>query len=238
MAAPAAASYTRRMNETVHSARLRKPAAKAKAVPTRTNDPERTMSGILEVATVEFGEKGLAGARIDEIAAATRTSKRMIYYYFGSKEGLYLAVLEESYRRMRETEAELQLDDLAPEEALRRLVAFTFDHHQANQPWIRLVMSENMERGQHMARSTIIQDVNAGAIDAIRKLYGRGVKAGVFRAGLDPVDIHASISALTFFNVSNQYTFGLIFKRDTQSTAALAARRDSIVEMVARFVRK
>jgi AcrR family transcriptional regulator len=214
-----------------------KPAAKATPA-TRTNDPERTMAGILEVATAEFGEKGLAGARIDEIAAATRTSKRMIYYYFGSKEGLYLAVLEDAYRRMRITEAELALDALAPEDALRRLVAFTFDHHQGNPAYIRLVMSENMERGQHMARSKTIQEVNVGAIDSVRKLYSRGVRSGVFRAGLDPVDIHASISALTFFNVSNQYTFGLIFKRDTQTTAALAARRDSIVEMVLRFVRK
>jgi AcrR family transcriptional regulator len=226
------------MNEPVHFARSAKPAAKAANPATRTNDPERTMAGILEVATVEFGEKGLAGARIDEIAAATRTSKRMIYYYFGSKEGLYLAVLEDSYRRMRVTEAELELDSLAPEDALRRLVAFTFDHHQGNPAYIRLVMSENMERGEHMARSKTIQEVNVGAIDSVRKLYSRGVKAGVFRAGLDPVDIHASISALTFFNVSNQYTFGLIFKRDTQTTAALAARRDSIVDMVARFVRK
>jgi AcrR family transcriptional regulator len=228
------------MNEPVHSRRLTKLAAKpaAKAMPaTRTNDPERTMAGILEVATAEFGEKGLAGARIDEIAAATSTSKRMIYYYFGSKEGLYLAVLEDSYRRMRITEAELQLDSLAPEDALRRLVAFTFDHHQGNPAYIRLVMSENMERGQHMARSKTIQEVNVGAIDSVRKLYSRGLKTGVFRAGLDPVDIHASISALTFFNVSNQYTFGLIFKRDTQTTAALAARRDSIVDMVVRFVR-
>jgi AcrR family transcriptional regulator len=226
------------MNETVHSSRSKKPVAKVAQAPTRTNDPERTMAGILQVATVEFGEKGLAGARIDEIAAATRTSKRMIYYYFGSKEGLYLAVLEDSYRRMRATEGDLHLDDLAPEDALRRLVAFTFDHHQGNPAYIRLVMSENMERGQYMARSQSIQDVNVPAIDAVRKLYSRGLKAGVFRSGLDPVDIHASISALTFFNVSNQYTFGLIFKRDTQSTAALAARRDSIVEMVVRFVRK
>jgi AcrR family transcriptional regulator len=227
------------MNEPVHSRRSAKPAAKAAgATTTRTNDPERTMAGILEVATAEFGEKGLSGARIDEIAAATRTSKRMIYYYFGSKEGLYLAVLEDAYRRMRITEAELQLDSLTPEDALRRLVAFTFDHHQGNPSYIRLVMSENMERAAHMARSETIQGVNVGAIDSVRKLYSRGVRAGVFRPGLDPVDIHASISALTFFNVSNQYTFGLIFKRDTQTTAALAARRDSIVEMIVRFVRK
>src|SRR3990170_524820 len=105
--------------------------------PTRTNDPERTKANILEVATREFSEKGLAGARIDEIAAATRTSKRMIYYYFGSKEGLYVAVLEESYRRMRTIESELHLEDLPPEDALRRLVGFTFDHHHGNEGYIR-----------------------------------------------------------------------------------------------------
>ncbi|MFZ2387242.1 MAG: TetR/AcrR family transcriptional regulator, partial [Polaromonas sp.] len=198
----------------------------------------RTMAGILEVATQEFSEKGLSGARIDEIAAATKTSKRMIYYYFGSKEGLYLAVLEESYRRMRKIEAEQHLEDLEPEAALRRLVAFTFDHHQGNPGYIRLVMSENMQRGEYLAQSKIIQKLNVPAIESIRKLYERGVALGVFRAGLDPVDIHASISALTFFNVSNQHTFGLIFKRNTQAAKTLAARRDSIIEMVVRYVRK
>ena len=213
------------MNETVHSTK------------TRTNDPARTMAGILEVATVEFGEKGLDGARIDEIAAATQTSKRMIYYYFGSKEGLYLKVLEESYRRVRETEAQLHLEDLSPEDALRRLVAFTFDHHHGNPGYIRLVMSENMQRGQYMARSKTIQKLNMPAIEAIRKLYERGLAQGVFRPGLDPVDIHASISALSFFNVSNQHTFGHIYQRDMQAAQAVATRRDNIVEMVVRFVR-
>ena len=204
---------------------------------TRTNDPARTMAGILDVATTEFAEKGLNGARIDEIAAATQTSKRMIYYYFGSKEGLYLAVLEASYRRMRSIEAQLNLDDLPPEDALRRLVGFTFDHHQGNQGYIRLVMSENMERANYLAQSKIIQELNVPAIGAIEKLYARGVAAGVFRTGLDPIDIHASISALTFFNVSNQHTFGLIFKGDTHSAPALAARRNSIIEMLVRFMR-
>ena len=245
------------MNKLVHSARARvatqpvaklaakltsKPVAKLAAkrarAYTRTNDPERTMAGILEVAMVEFSEKGLSGARIDDIAAATRTSKRMIYYYFGSKEGLYLAVLEQSYRGMRGVEAALHLEDLPPEDALRRLVGFTFDHHQGNEPYIRLVMSENMQRGQYIAQSKNIQKLNLPAIEAIRKLYGRGVGQGIFRSGLDPVDIHASISALTFFNVSNQHTFGLIFKRDTQAAQAVTTRRDSIVEMVVRFVRK
>ena len=244
------------MNEPVHTAaRTRRAAAKAqdtavtpaaepapaprpkRAPATRTNDPERTMAGILAVARDEFAEKGLAGARIDEIAAATQTSKRMIYYYFGSKEGLYLAVLEEAYRRVRSTEAQLHLDDLPPVEALRTLVGFTFDHHQANQDYIRLVAGENMNRGQFLAQSSSIQGLNVPAIDSIRRLYRRGVASGVFRPGLDAVDIHASISALSFFNVSNQHTFGLIFKRDMQAPDVLAKRRVNIIEMLERFLR-
>ncbi|MES2979464.1 MAG: TetR/AcrR family transcriptional regulator [Pseudomonadota bacterium] len=221
----------------VRSRQVAKAPTRADAPGTsRTNDPARTMAGILEVATHEFAEKGLSGARIDEIAAATRTSKRMIYYYFGNKEGLYLAVLEEAYRRMRSIEAELHLEDLPPLQALETLVGFTFDHHQGNPDFIRLVMSENIERGSYLAQSTLIQQLNVPAIGAIDKLYARGVEAGVFRAGLDPIDLHASISALTFFNVSNQYTFGLIFKHDGQTQAALAARRKSVVEMISRFV--
>jgi AcrR family transcriptional regulator len=233
------------MNELVHSARPEKTAKKPlvraapKSAPApRTNDPARTMAGILEVATTEFAAKGLSGARIDAIAAATQTSKRMIYYYFGSKEGLYVAVLEEAYRRMRRIEAEQHLEDLAPEAALRRLVEFTFDHHSDNPDYIRLVMTENMERGAYLAQSKTIQELNVPAIQAIARLYERGVAEGAFRPGLDPIDIHASISALTFFNVSNQYTFGLIFKEDARTAQAIAARRSSITEMVVRFVRR
>lgn len=226
------------MNGPVHRARLARSAAPARKEPTRTNDPERTKANILEVAEGEFGEKGLAGARIDAIAAATNTSKRMIYYYFGSKEGLYLAVLEESYRRVRDVEAELHLQDLEPEEALRRLVAFTFDHHLHHESYIRLVMSENINRGEYLAQSPRIQELNVPAIAAIRNLYERGVKTGVFRRGLNPIDIHASISALSFFNVSNRHTFSLIFKLDMTSPAYIAERRENVVEMVVRFMRK
>jgi len=194
------------------------------------------MAGILDVATKEFAEKGLSGARIDEIAAATQTSKRMIYYYFGSKEGLYVAVLEEAYRRMRTIEAQLNLDDLSPEDALRKLVGFTFDHHHGNPDFIRLVMSENMQRGEYLAQSKLIQKLNVSVIDTLRKLYERGLAEGVFRAQLDPMDIHASISALTFYNVSNRHTFDLIFKRGSHTTKALVARRANIIEMIVRFV--
>lgn len=196
------------------------------------------MQDILEVATREFAAKGLTGARIDEIAELTRTSKRMIYYYFGSKEGLYIAVLEEAYRRIRHIESELHLEDLPPEEALRTLVAFTFDYQNANPDFIRLVMNENIHRGEFLAQSQTIQQLNVPAIDAVRTVYERGCAAGVFRDDLDPVDLHMSISALCFFNVSNRHTFSLIFKRDMASPEALAARRASIVDLIVRYVRK
>jgi len=230
------------MNQTVHSPDKETPAGapaakRPGAREGRTNDPDRTMADILRVATAEFADKGLSGARIDEIAAATRTSKRMIYYYFGGKEGLYVAVLEEAYRRIRQIENDLHLADLPPDEALRTLVGFTFDYQWANPDFIRLVMNENIHRGEFLAQSKAIRHLNVPAITAVRDVYERGVKAGVFRAGLDPVDLHMSISALCFFNVSNRHTFSLIFQRDLESPDAIAARRHSIVEMVERYVR-
>ena len=237
------------MNEPVRMTRRAasaKPAARAPqavepeksgAAP-RTNDPERTMQNIIDVATQEFSSKGLTGARIDEIAALTRTSKRMIYYYFGSKEGLYVTVLEEAYRRIRRIEGELHLEDLEPEEALRKLVAFTVDYQLANPDFIRLVMNENIHNGEFLAQSRTIQELNVPAINAVRAVYERGVAQGVFRDDLDPVDLHMSISALCFFNVSNRYTFSLIFKRDMDSAEAIEARRRNIVDMVWRYVRK
>jgi len=204
----------------------------------RTNDPDRTRADILAVATREFAEKGLAGARIDVIAEAMRTSKRMIYYYFGSKEGLYIAVLEDAYQRIRDAEADLHLADLSPEDALRKLVGSTVDYQLAHPEFTRLIMTENIHRAEFIAQSTAIQSLNVPAIDAIRQVYDRGLKAGVFRSGIDPVDLHMSISALAVFNVANKHTFSLIFKRDLDSVAAIVTRRDSIVEMVVRFVRR
>jgi AcrR family transcriptional regulator len=196
------------------------------------------MADILEVATREFAEKGLAGARIDEIAEATRTSKRMIYYYFGSKEGLYIRVLEEAYRRMRAIEADLHLEDLEPEAALRRLVGFTVDYQWAHPEFIRLVMTENIHRGEYLAQSRSIHELNVPAIEGLQRVYERGVVAGVFRAGLDPIDLHMSISALSVFNVANRHTFSLIFQRDMGTPQAQVERREQIVEMLVRFVRR
>jgi AcrR family transcriptional regulator len=224
--------YTRGMNELVQT------APEFPLRPGRTNDPERTMSNIIEVATHEFSEKGFAGARVDDIAAATKTSKRMIYYYFGSKDGLYLAVLEEAYRRIRSIELDLHLEDLPPLEALRTLVGFTVDYQLANPDFIRLVMNENIHRGAFLSQSGVIHDLNVPAIDALTVIYRRGVQEEVFRDGIEPLDLHMSISALSVFNVANRHTFSIIFKYDFESPSVVAARRDSIIDMCVRYVLK
>lgn len=204
----------------------------------RSNDPEGTKRNIIEVASREFAQNGLSGARIDEIAAKTRSSKRMIYYYFGDKEGLYLRVLEEAYARVRAIEATLDLEDLPPLDGLAKLVRFTFDHHNEHEDFIRLVMIENIHHGDYLAKSKVIQQLNVPAISTVAKLYERGVAAGTFRPGLDAVELHWQISALCFFNVSNRSTFSQIFKRDLGSAPSLASLREQVVEMVVRYVRR
>ena len=133
---------------------------------------------------------------------------------------------------------QLQLEDLPPEDALRKLVAFTVDYQLAHPEFIRLVMNENMHRGQYLAQSKTIQRLNVPAIEGLQKVLERGQREGLFRSGLDPLDLHMSISALSVFNVANRHTFSLIFKRDLDSTASLVARRDSVIEMVVRFARR
>jgi AcrR family transcriptional regulator len=209
---------------------------KADGAPTRQQDPEGTRRNILEIALEEFALNGLSGARIDEIAARTRSSKRMIYYYFGDKEGLYLRALENAYRIIREGEAELDTDGLSPVDALRRLVEFTFDHHHQHESFIRMVMIENIHHADYLDRSEVIRQLNVTAIDNIAGIYARGVAEGSFRPGLDPVDLHWQVSALCFFNVSNRATFSRIFGRDLGSDEAQATLRGQVVDMVLRFV--
>ena len=214
---------------------MRKTGQSGKAAP-RTQDPEGTRRNILEIASEEFALNGLAGARVDEIAARTRSSKRMIYYYFGDKEGLYVSALENAYRQVRDGEAKLDTDGLPALEALRRLVEFTFDHHHRHEEFIRMVMIENIHRGEYLDQSDAIRDLNATAIDHIARIYARGVADKQFRPGLDPLELHWQISALCFFNVSNRATFSHIFGRDFGTTDALARLKVNTVEMVLRFV--
>lgn len=199
---------------------------------------ERTKADILEVATAEFAEKGFSGARVDEIAAKTQTSKRMIYYYFQDKEGLFTAVLEQGYRQMRALERALDVDKLDPENAMRALVAGTFDYQAAHERFVRLVMVENVHGAAHLKNTGVAGSFGSGVLDMLEGIYDRGVRAGVFRKGIAPLDLHMTISALSFFNVSNRATFSLIFNHDMTSAGALAARRKVVVETVLRYLRK
>jgi AcrR family transcriptional regulator len=206
--------------------------------PTRIHDPDGTRRNILEIATDEFADKGFSGARVDDIAARTSTSKRMIYYYFGDKEGLFIAVLEQAYARIRQIEAALDLADLEPEQALRAMVGFTFDYQNANEAFIRLVMVENIHKGVHLARSGAIEELNSSVIAALHDIYRRGCQTGVFRDGLDVVDLHMSISALCFFNVANRATFSRIFKREMATPTALERRREIVIDTIMRYARR
>lgn len=201
-------------------------------------DPAGVQSNILAVATAEFAANGLSGARIDEIAAKTRTSKRMIYYYFGDKDGLYLRVLEEAYRKVRVGEEKLDLDHLPPVQALSRLVEFTFDHHHANPDFIRLVMIENIHHGTYLDQSEPIGKLNEGAIEKLAAICRRGREQGVFRDDLEPLELHWQISALAFFNVSNRATFSRIFGDRLYRAKGQERLRRHAVEMVVGFVLK
>jgi AcrR family transcriptional regulator len=205
--------------------------------PTRTNDPEKTKADILAVACEEFAERGFAGARVDEIAARTRTSKRMIYYYFESKDGLYKVVLADYYRRLRDAERSLHLEDHEPLDALAELVGFTFDWHATHPEGVRLIMTENIHQGRYVQQIQDAEALNSVVINSVRSICERGIKAGVVRPDIEPVDLYQSIAALNFFNVSNRYTFSKIFHRDMASPEATAARRQSVIDTILRFVK-
>jgi AcrR family transcriptional regulator len=213
------------------------PEAEAPAGRSRKPDAERTRREILAAARQEFSDHGLSGARVDAIAARMRTNKRMIYYYFGSKEGLYRAVLALCYERIRTIEVEIDTDALPPDEALRRIVRTTFDYHIEHPDFVRLVMNENIHHGEHIAQLPNLKARNRTVITMLRKVIDRGVAAGMFRPDLDPVELHMSMSALSFFPVSNRYTFSHLFGKDLGSTKALQARREIAVDTIERWCR-
>lgn len=202
----------------------------------RAKDPERTRANIIDVATAEFAERGLSGARVDRIAERTRTSKRMLYYYFGDKEGLYRAVLLSYYEKLRSAEAALDLKHQPPLAALKTLVDFTFDYHAEHAAIVRLVMVENIHKGQHVAKLPSVTPVNSTILLTVADILERGEKEGVMRPSLDPFDLYTTIAALCFFNVSNRYTFRAIFRHDMADPAEAKARKQSIWEVVKRYV--
>jgi len=204
---------------------------------TRKNNPEKTRENILQAAITEFVAQGLAGARVDAIAERTHTSKRMIYYYFSSKEQLYVEVLEKLYGEIRHTESSMHLTELEPFEGLKRLVEFTFDHHDRNVDFVRIVCNENIHQGEYIKQSSAIRSMNQTVLLQLEALLAKGVASGVFREGLAAIDVHMLISSFCFYRVSNKHTFGEIFQVDFEDNTLKQHHRAMIVDALVRFVR-
>ncbi|MEV6791450.1 TetR/AcrR family transcriptional regulator [Streptomyces sp. NPDC051320] len=202
----------------------------------RTRDAARTRAEILAVATGEFARLGYDGARVDEIAARTRTTKRMIYYYFGGKEQLFTAVLERAYNEIRQTEQRLDVEHLDPAAAIRRLAELTFDHHEDHPDFIRLVSIENIHEAEHITASEELSRIGSPAIDVLRRILDAGRASGAFTADVDAVDLHAMISSFCFFRVANRHTFGALFGRDLVAADQRAHYRNMLGDMVIAYL--
>lgn len=201
-------------------------------------DPERTRAAILTGAQREFAAKGLSGGRVDQIARRAGANKRMIYHYFGSKEGLYLAALERVYEDLRGTEHTLHLDHLAPEQAFRRLIEFNFDYCRAHPELISLINNENLHQARYLRKSRKVRDLHSPFVRLIADILARGVAAGVFRRGIDPIELYITIAAVGYFYLSNRWTLSTIFGRDLGSATACDRRKRHNVEVILNAIRR
>ena len=201
-------------------------------------DPERTRARILDAATQEFARYGLGGARVDRIAERAGANKRMLYYYFGDKDGLFLAALEERYAHIRNAERSLELEQSDPRTALRRLVEFTWNYYLEHPEFLTLLNSENLHKGRHVRNSKRVRDLHSPFVETLGTVLRRGEKAGVFRPGIDPVQLYISIAGEGYFYLSNRYTLSRIFGRDLMSPRNLAARARHITQTILNSVRR
>jgi AcrR family transcriptional regulator len=208
----------------------------AVARPPRQRDKERTRQEILDVAIREFARNGYSGARVDEIALRTRTTKRMIYYYFGGKEQLYIAALEQAYSTARDAERQLDVEHLDPVAAVRRLAELTFDHHESHPDFISLVAIENIHRAEFIAKSKTLGELNTPAVSVLARILERGRASGVFPRDVDAIDVHMLISAYCFFRMSNRYTFGAIFGLDMLDPAHRDRFRTMVADMIVSYL--
>ena len=201
-------------------------------------DPAKNRERILAAALDEFARYGLGGARVDRIAARAGANKRMLYYYFGNKEGLFLAVLESRYAHIRRAEQGLHLADLDPREGMRRLVAFTWTYYLKHPEFLTLLNSENLHRARHLRRSRHIAAMHSPLIAMLGGLLERGVREGRFRRGVDPVQLYISIAALGYFYLSNRHTLSTIFERDLLAPRHKAERLRHMTGLVLGYLEK
>ncbi len=203
---------------------------------TRKHDPKRTRAKILASAHDLFAEKGFSAANITEIVERAQTTKPMIYYHFGNKEGLFAAVLEEVYAEMREIEASVTEAGMPVQDAMRRLVQVTFDYHAAHPDWVRLISVANIHGAQHITQSGTIALKNSAVVTILQQLLRRGAQEGVFRPNLDPLHIHMLIASFSFYRVSNRHTWKVIFQRDIDSEAEAGQQRAMLIDAVLRYL--
>jgi AcrR family transcriptional regulator len=202
----------------------------------RTRVAEVTRARILAAAKSEFARKGLGGARVDAIAARAKANKRMIYHYFGSKDRLFTAVLEEAYRDIRSAELKLPLDMLEPEEAIETLLRFTWDYYLANPEFVTLVNSANLHQARHLKNSETFRSFGPPFVGLVKSILERGVAKGIFRPGIDPVQLNITIAAIGYYYLTNRYTGAVMFARDYMTKEALDERfafnRDTIMRLI------
>ena len=216
----------------------RKRGQRASRSEPRTRDPVATRQRILEAATREFARLGFGGARVDAIAARAGANKRMIYHYFGNKSRLFLAVLESSYGAIRSAEQALDLEHLEPEVALRTLTEFTWRYYLAHPEFLTLVNSENLHKARHLKQSKLVGEMFSNLVEMVRKILDRGVRKGVFRKGVDPVQLNITIAAIGYYYLTNQHTGSIIFKQNMMAPAALKRRLAFNVDTIMRLVSK
>lgn len=214
----------------------RSAAARAEAAP-RARDAEATQKRILAAAKREFSRLGLGGARVDDIAEKANANKRMIYHYFGSKEDLFKKVLEDAYQDIRGAEAKLDLEGLPAEVALEKLVRFTWKYYLDHPEFLTLVNSENLHKARHLKTSQNIEAINRPLHGMVQDILDRGVREGVFRAGIDEMQLNVTIAAVSYYYFTNRFTGAVVYKRDFMTPEALQARIDFNVDTILRLVR-
>jgi AcrR family transcriptional regulator len=205
--------------------------------PKAKRDPEGTRRRILDAATQQFTTQGLAGARVEAIATAAGTNERMLYYYFQSKEGLYVAVLEAMYVEFANHEVSLDLSGLQPADAIRALARSIWDYLRATPQWLSLIDNENLHEGQYLARSPKLREAISPVISLLSATLARGAATGEFRAEVDALDFYVTLVAMGYYVVSNRFTLKAFVGRDYSEPAVIEAVSAMHVEMLLSFLR-
>lgn len=212
------------------------PATKTPSAEPRSRDADRSQLAILVAARDEFALHGLGGARVDRIAERADVNKRLIYYYFGSKDDLFLAVLESTYADIREAEKTLHLTDLSPVDGIRRLTEFTWTYYIEHPEFITLLNSANLHQARHLSKSDRVREMNSPLIQTLGEIVARGQAEGIFRGGIDPIQLYISIAGLAYFYLSNNHTLSAIFGRDLMTPKARNERLSHMTDVILGYV--